>query len=75
MHTNRTTALRCVGSHVDRFVLQVGSGSEAERKKQLLDFFDERAIRRNEEGLVVKDLTGRYMASRGGMSLGAHDAE
>lgn len=46
-------------------VLQVGSGDEAERRKQLLDFFDERAIRLNEEGLVVKDLTGHYMASRG----------
>lgn len=55
----------CIGPQLDRFVLQVGPGTEADRKKQLLDFFDERAIRRNEEGLVVKDLTGHYMASRG----------
>ncbi|CAM9713851.1 unnamed protein product, partial [Laminaria digitata] len=43
----------------------VGSGSESERKKQLLGYFDERAIRRNEEGLVVKDLSGHYMIGVG----------
>lgn len=55
----------CIWPQIDRFVSQVGSGDEAVRRKQLLDFFDERAIRLNEEGLVVKDLTGHYMASRG----------
>lgn len=47
----------------------MGSGSEPERKKQLLGYFDERAIRRNEEGLVVKDLSGHYMVGRGAGSI------
>ena len=50
--------------------LQVDSGNDAERKKQLLEFFEERAIHRNEEGLVVKDLTSHYMASRRAVSFG-----
>lgn len=43
-----------------RYVVQVGEGDEAERKKQLFECFEERAIHMNEEGLVVKDLHGHY---------------
>eukprot|EP00904_Undaria_pinnatifida_P001070 jgi/Undpi1/10964/HiC_scaffold_30.g13265.m1 len=47
----------------------VDSGNDAERKKQLLEFFEERAIHRNEEGLVVKDLTSHYMIGVGSRKL------
>eukprot|EP00903_Cladosiphon_okamuranus_P009258 g8834.t1 len=40
---------------------EVGEGDEAERKKQLRECFEQRAINLNEEGLVVKDLHGQYM--------------
>lgn len=44
-------------------LVQVEAGIESERKKQLADFFDRNAIQLNEEGLVVKDLSGPYLAS------------
>ncbi|CAM9320873.1 unnamed protein product [Ectocarpus sp. 12 AP-2014] len=40
---------------------EVPAGDEVERKKQLDECFEQRAIHLNEEGLVVKDLHGHYM--------------
>lgn len=39
----------------------MSEGDHEERKKQLFECFNERAIHLNEEGLVVKDLYGHYM--------------
>lgn len=50
----------CLGDIFDG--VQVEAGDETDRKKQVMAFFNQNAIHLNEEGLVIKDLRGHYMA-------------